>query len=143
MAEFIIKYWVQWLLGLIALGLGALAKKFYSMYKAEKERKANEEHEKLVKELSSILDEKCEEIISVNIQQQNQIDEIREGVLDLQGSSFKRFCRMLLNKDHEITVEEAQQCAKEHRAYNKLHGNSDGDLLYNMVQEKAGHNITE
>ena len=36
MIEFIIKYWVEFLFGIIATGAAAIAKRFYSLYKNEK-----------------------------------------------------------------------------------------------------------
>lgn len=150
MLEFIAKYWLQCILTLISGGLGLLCKKIWGLYKAEQERKSNEEHNNIVTEITSALKKETkevkEEIQSVktdNTKQQEQINIIREGILDMQGSSFKRFCRMLLQPDHEISLEEMEQCSKEYHTYKQLQGNSNGDLLYNMVKEKAEYNLLE
>lgn len=50
---------------------------------------------------------------------------------------------MLLQPSHDITLEEMEQCSREHHTYKNLHGNSDGDLLYSMVEEKAGHTLLD
>ena len=41
MVEFIIKYWVEFAFGLVTLGLGAIAKHYYSL--AKESRKTKEE----------------------------------------------------------------------------------------------------
>ena len=43
MIEFIIKYWVEFLFGIIATGAVALAKRFYSLYKNEKKNQEQAE----------------------------------------------------------------------------------------------------
>jgi len=42
-ADIIIKYWVEWVLGLVTLGLGAATKYFYNLYKKEKNHQKTEE----------------------------------------------------------------------------------------------------
>ena len=52
MLDFIAKYWLEFLFGIIALGLTGLTKYFYNLYKKEKQRLEDEAHEKIIKELS-------------------------------------------------------------------------------------------
>ena len=57
MLEWIAKYWLQVLFGLIATGFGFLAKHFYKLLKEEK----NRQRSKQFKELSDSLKEYIEE----------------------------------------------------------------------------------
>lgn len=139
--DIIIKYWVQQLCAGAAGIVIYFVKKYWTMHENEQRLASQTEHEKIAADLSALIKEEVSKVIEVNLQQQKEIDSIREGVLDMQGSAFKRFCRMLLDENHIITIEEAQQCAREHKAYQSLHGNSDGDLLFNTVEKKAENDI--
>ena len=52
MLDFIAKYWLEFLFGMITLGLTGLTKYFYNLYKKEKQRLEDEAHEKIIKELN-------------------------------------------------------------------------------------------
>lgn len=47
MLSIIAKYWLEYLLGLISLGLGFVAKRFYNLYKSEVNHKKDEELSKI------------------------------------------------------------------------------------------------
>lgn len=101
MLDFIAKYWLEFLFGIIALGLTGLAKYFYNLYKKEKQRLEDEAHEKIIKELKSKIsdehkttasllqterdlskqenDSLKQEIYNVN----DKIDVVRDGILSI------------------------------------------------------------
>lgn len=43
---------------------------------------------------------------------------------------------MLLKEDHVITLQEFENITNEHRIYNTLKGNHEGDSLYSLVKVK-------
>lgn len=45
MLEYILKYWTQWLFGLISAGLAFACRKFYKLYSSEKNHVKNQEQE--------------------------------------------------------------------------------------------------
>lgn len=75
------------------------------------------------------------------INNQNNLTTLTEGILSIQGRQFKEECRALLENDHEITLKEFEHITSEHRIYNALHGNHDGDDLYNLVEIKYRANL--
>ncbi len=66
----------------------------------------------------------------------NEIDIIKEGMLSVQGRTFKSECRKLLQDDHMITLNEYEAIMAEHLTYNKLGGNHEGDGLFSLVEAK-------
>lgn len=72
---------------------------------------------------------------------QNNLTTLTEGILSIQGRQFKEECRALLENDHEITLNEFEHIANEHRIYNALYGNHEGDSLYNLVEVKYRANL--
>ena len=71
----------------------------------------------------------------------NNLTTLTEGILSIQGRQFKEECRALLENDHEITLKEFEHITNEHRIYNALRGNHDGDDLYNLVETKYRANL--
>ena len=160
MLDFIAKYWLEFLFGIIALGLTGLAKYFYNLYKKEKQRLEDEAHEKIIKELKSKIsdehkttasllqterdlskqenDSLKQEIYNIN----GKIDVVSGGVLSIQGKQFKDDCRKLLNPDHEITLDEFEEIESDHETYNKMGGNHTGDKLFQMVEQKFRNSLS-
>lgn len=75
------------------------------------------------------------------VNNQNNLTALTEGILSIQGRQFKEECRALLENDHEITLKEFEHITNEHRIYNALRGNHDGDDLYNLVETKYRANL--
>lgn len=75
------------------------------------------------------------------VNNQNNLTALTEGILSIQGRQFKEECRALLENDHEITLKEFEHITNEYRIYNALHGNHDGDNLYNLVEIKYRANL--
>lgn len=142
--EFIAKYWLEFLFGLVATvltsSLTALAKKYYSLYKKGLEVVRGEEFvrlENLIAETDkndSVRIKNLEQkVLEANTKQDKSIDAIRSGVLELQKERFIAFGKELLSEDHHITYDEFEAFEKKHEAYNKLGGNHEGDLLFKNV----------
>lgn len=144
MLDFILKYWVTALFGLIAAGMGTLVKKYVTLLKKEKEnnqKQAEDNLAHLIKveinkehESSYQADEKLYEEVS---RLKKDVDNIKTGLLIMYSLSFKPACRKALEKNHELTIEEYEDLTEGHRGYKALGGNHQGDELYNMVQERA------
>ena len=75
------------------------------------------------------------------VNNQNNLTALTEGILSIQGRQFKEECRALLENDHEITLNEFEHITNEHRIYNALYGNHEGDNLYNLVEIKYRANL--
>ena len=69
------------------------------------------------------------------------MNELRAGLLSIQGKSFKEKCHELLNNEHKITIEELENITKDHEAYKGLGGNHEGDTLFNLIIEKAKKDV--
>lgn len=160
MLDFIAKYWLEFLFGIIALGLTGLARYFYGLYKKEKQRLEDEAHEKIIVELKNKISDEHkitadllqternlskqendalkQEIYNLN----DKIDVVSGGVLSIQGKQFKNDCRKLLNPDHEITLDEFEEIESDHETYNKMGGNHTGDKLFQMVEQKFRNSLS-
>lgn len=73
----------------------------------------------------------------------NELNELRDdfkimkgGILSIQGRDFKADCRVLLQKDHTITLNEYEAILEAHSVYKSLGGNHEGDALFSMVKAK-------
>lgn len=164
----IIKYWVEFLLGLVVAGGGFLLKRFFKLEREERKREQDEHFKILMKDFS----EENQKIITtlqqdnknihatiIAVQQESQHDDqtlqqqvsqlntdlsgIKAGMLSVQGKEFRANCRKLLAEDHEITLDEWEEIDKDHEAYNGLGGNHRGDQLYALVKKKAEHFLTD
>ena len=166
MMDWIIQYWVQVLFGLIALGFATIAKKFWSMYKKEKERdkeinlqqcydkvkgditRLEQEISEIVVEKEDLFDEEIKKVYheSLNYDKKmegelqslsNYIEVLKDGVLSVQGAHFRQQCKQLLDDDVKIiSVDVFEQLTYDHTIYNKMGGNHLGDALYTAVEAK-------
>lgn len=152
MFDFIIKYWVEWLCGIIATGVVFFARYYVKLQKKDFEnrwkKRKNEVKTEILQHLegelqqevtrSTATDTKIETEIEVL---NNQIENVNTGVLSIQGKQFRDMCLMLLEPDHVITVQEYEQFEEDYAAYKALGGNHRGDALYAAVVEKFKHQI--
>lgn len=143
MLEFIIKYWVQTLLGVVVGALSFACKRIYKLYQSEKNRQKTKEQEEFRDELKDVIREVGRESLLGDQKLQKQINVITNGVLSIQGKNFKQECRELLQDGREITLAEFESIQEEYDTYKSLGGNHDGDILFNMVLQKATHNLTD
>lgn len=152
--EIIVKYWLQFFLGILASGLTFVAGYFYKLYKKEKQSKKDQMEERFISEVKELIGDNNKSILKLvrdeevasakaDAQMECQMTEIQnnlailtEGMLSIQGKQFKDECRALLKDDHVITLQEYENISNEHRIYNTLKGNHEGDALYSLVKVK-------
>ena len=152
MTSFIVQYWLEMLFGAIAAAAGVLAKKFYGLYK--KEQKHQEERKKdnfkkvihedfisAVEENRKLSDERADKLNKEINLLSNNLQVLQEGILSIQGHSFKHDCQILLEEDHEITPNEWEEIDIDHTVYNSLGGNHEGDRLYKDVETKYRNSL--
>lgn len=143
MLEFIAKYWLEFLFGLIASGLGVACKKIYKLYKAEKKHQTTKEQKEFYDGLQNLIKEGNKASIEGDQILQEQINVVKDGVLSIHKKNFKQDCRELLSENHDINLAEFEALQEEYGIYKSLGGNHDGDTLYHMVEEKATNNLTD
>lgn len=139
--EIIVKYWLEVLLGLIVTGLSLFCKRVWKMYKDEKNHQKTKEQKEFYDGLQKLIKEGAEESRQGDAAIREEIGVIKDGVLSIQRKSFMAQCTDLLKKDHELTLEEYKAIQEEHNIYHNLGGNHDGDNLFELVEEKAKHDI--
>lgn len=146
------EYWLEWVFGLIALGISFGAKHYVKLQKESwnhkwEERKNQAKDEvinKLEKEIheetekSKAADKRLEAEIEVI---QNNLENLTIGILSMQGKQFKEACYLLLKDYHKITVEEYEQFEEDYKAYKNLGGNHRGDALHDRVVEKFNQQL--
>lgn len=150
MIDFIVKYWLQVFFGLLASGIGVIARHYYRKYKKAIQCQKSKEQEALEK----MIDEKITPAIQDITNRINNLETefikrmesndkenaiLRDGLLSIQGESFKHRCRVLLEENHEVTELEWLQLETDYAAYEKLGGNGQGHELYNAVAHKYYH----
>ena len=137
--EFVIKYWVEFAFGLIVAGGGYFIRRYLKMREDEQNRERTKFYDNFKKDIFIKYDEIKKESENGDLELQKQLDLLRKGILSLQKKEFFKECQALLEEDHELTLDEYQQCIEDHDAYNGLKGNHRGDSLFALVQEKAKH----
>lgn len=167
MLEFIAKYWLEFVFGIVALGLTGLTKYFYGLYKKAKQQSIDASHKKMVDEFKELLTAEHENNATLHTdtlnlfkeeramskqdddlikEQVSQLDEkitsVQSGVLSIQGKQFKDDCRELLKADHVITLDEFEEIEADHETYNGLGGNHNGDKLFQMVEAKFKNSLS-
>lgn len=137
--EFVIKYWVEFAFGLIVTGGGYFVRRYLKMRENEQNRERAKFYDNFKKDIFIKYDEIKKESENGDLELQKQLDLLRKGILSLQKKEFFKECQALLEEDHELTLDEYQQCIEDHDAYNGLKGNHRGDSLFALVEEKAKH----
>ena len=147
MPEFILKYWVEVVFGLIVSGLSFACRRYWKLWRAEQQHQKTEEQEAFYDGILKKIDERFEEINNritaldnkgeKNVQTSDAQQEIlKEGLLSVQGNNFKRQCKALLEPTHKISETEWLQHQIDFEAYERLGGNDDGHDLHNAVAHK-------
>lgn len=138
MLEFILQYWIEFLFGLVVTAGSFIIKRVLKSYKRERAEEKKEFLKEIQKEIKSEFtgrDQKDNEF-------QGEIKALKNGLLSIQGRTFKANCKKLLEESHEITLEEYEEITKDHDAYNSLGGNHNGDQLYRLVRQKVENSWT-
>ena len=168
MPEFILKYWVEVVFGLIVSGLSFACRRYWKLWRAEQQHQKTEEQkifydgilekiderfEKMnerFKEIDKRFEETNNRITALDNKVEQKINEVckdvqssgaqqkilKEGLLSVQGSNFKRQCKALLEPTHKISETEWLQHQIDFEAYERLGGNDDGHDLHNVVAHK-------
>lgn len=83
MLDFIFRYWLQWLFGIIVAGLSFACHKFYKLYYNEKAREKDKEQDELSYELKTLIKKSMEISKEEDKKLQEQINTIKAGILSL------------------------------------------------------------
>lgn len=166
MGEFILKYWVEVLFGIVVTGGGFLLKHHFKLFKESLDHKMEERDDKLLEKMTKVLtasnktiqdsidklrsdtkddiDGVYAELVDLKDDIKDirkDVESIRRGVLDVQGPQFKAKCKEVLQDSHQITVDEWLALKKEYEIYTGMGGNSDGSELYKLVYEKYSKHL--
>ena len=168
MVEFILKYWVEVLFGIVVTGGGFLLRHHFKLFKESIDHKMENHDDKLLDKVAKLLaasnktiqdsidklrsDTKDDsdgvyvELVDLKDDIKNvckDVESIRRGVLDIQGPQFKAKCKEVLQDSHQMTVEEWRALKKEYEIYTGMGGNSDGSERYNLVHEKYSKHLEQ
>lgn len=163
--NFIITYWLEFLFTAMAGAITASFLYAKRNYKKGLQATKREEKDQFVEEIKVLINEQKTDIknqldkqgkdLSKQLQDQktsfdkqlgamaSRLDDLEQrftvlnnGVLSIQKREFMADCHYLLQDGHVITLDEFDALTKEHKIYNALGGNSDGDTYFNLVKEK-------
>lgn len=150
MLDFIIKYWVEFLLGICAIGITTFFKSVWKMYLTQLKNNQKELCDTISQEIKNSFEASHKETMETYEQSkkddeklQEQIDVLKKGVLSIQGKQFREECERLLEEGYSISLEEFQDLDTDHQVYNNLGGNHKGDSLFDLVKKKAENNLTK
>lgn len=77
-----------------------------------------------------------------NDKQDENLDILKCGILQLQKEFFLKTGRNLLEQGHVITYEEYMAYTQQHTIYNGLGGNHEGDEQFKLVTQKYRSGLT-
>lgn len=135
--DWLLKYWLQVLFGLICAGVALFYKRIKAWRAAYKKKQAEELKDSIIKEVKEALNDMAARSDANDKALREEMDIIKAGLLSVQGDSFKAKCREALREDNTITIEQFEALEKEHTVYNGLGGNHTGDELFNLVKRKV------
>ena len=162
MLEFIAKYWIEFVFGLIAACIIFAIKQYYASKSKLKQKDQEDFKNEIIATINKDIDvqrvrsdegdQKIEKMVKelfenvkllnqgiISIQKQMAVDNVqalKSGVLSMQGKVFKADCRRLLEPNHIITEEEYEDIVNDHNSYHSLGGNHIGDSLFLSVMKK-------
>lgn len=148
MFEFIAKYWVEFVFGIIAAWLLGKVKHFQDLEKQQQENIRKALEEKIIKDvdekISTLSNASTSEDKVLHSQLDNldaKVDNMSKAILSMQGKQFRETCKELLQDNYVISTEEYLECIKDHDAYNGIGGNHQGDLLFKAVCKKYNSQV--
>lgn len=158
--EFVIKYWIQVLFGLIVTIIAARYKKIKAWWKEISDDKEKKKQEGRMLEIRACVDElkpMLEDIAKQSAEgdaalraEMNtlaaEVSILKGGMLTIQGESFKSKCRRIIEDIESgkiVTFKSYESLRQDHNAYNALGGNSDGDELFEIATHKYEHQQAE
>lgn len=134
--EWILKYWLQVLFGLICAGVALFWKRIKAWRKAYKAKETEELKNLIVKDLAVKMEECSSRSDSNDKLIKEELDLVKGGLLQVEGAQFRQSCKELLVENRFITLEDYELLTAQHKAYNELGGNSVGDELFQIVTTK-------
>ena len=145
--EWLGKYWLEWLCGLIATGALFFAKHYIKIQRQVNEEKWKDKEKNMCGKIITTLEDRIqgvedksatEDVIIHNELDEihSEVDAIESGILSVQGKQFREMCEDLLKQDY-ITVEEYEEFEEEYAVYKGLGGNHRGDSLHARVVAKV------
>ena len=159
LGDFIVKYWLEVVFSLVCAAVAYVARHYVKLIKQEKKKHEEEiiatlntkldEHkatisndlERYSQNLLGIVQEKNNELLEADRLIHEEMDQIKGGMLSIQGREFKNTCHEMLKQTHIIDVKEYEQLLADHIVYNNLGGNHEGDALFAMVEAKYRNTI--
>lgn len=145
--EWLGKYWLEWLCGLVATGALFFAKHYIKIQRQVNEEKWKDKEKNMRGKIITTLEDRiqgvedksaAEDVIIHNELDEihSEVDTIESGILSVQGKQFREMCEDLLKQDY-ITVEEYEEFEEEYAVYKGLGGNHRGDSLHARVVAKV------
>lgn len=102
------------------------------------------QHENII----TVMDERDKRLQAEDERLHNEIDGLKDdfkiikgGILSIQGRDFKADCRVLLQPEHIISLNEFEAIIEAHEVYKSLGGNHEGDALFTLVEQKYGKQL--
>lgn len=118
MFDFIVKYWIEFLFGIIIGVLSYFLKHYYYLWKKEKE---NSEKARIEESIKDIKDSNAT---------------LLKSILEVQKKQFKMDCKFYLEDKQEISFEQFQNLQDDYEIYKSLGGNGPGHTLFELVKQK-------
>ena len=150
MLEFIAKYWLEFVFGLLATGLLAWIKHDIKAYKQIQMQNRKEFQEQIETNFDAKLQATVDDLQITDQTFRADLDSVHAsletitvGLLSVQGKAFREQCRKLLDPSHVITLDEYEQLVEDHDAYNELGGNHRGDQLFDAAKIKYHAQFSE
>lgn len=143
MIDFILKYWVEVLLGLIVLAGGTAFRYLFKLIRQDQGQKMQEQFSQFYEKIDSRLTERFDTLEMEDKAISKRLDQIekdmiplKEGVLSLHRRKFLDDCRQFLNSNVEITLEDFNRVQREHKVYKGLGGNHEGDENWELFKAR-------
>ena len=117
MVDIIVKYWVQWLCGIVALGVTFFAKNYVKLKKKELENlwkeRENKAKDEVINKLETELEDEAKKSEAADRKINGElealslsVESLENGILSILGKQFREMCETLLSADHSITIQE-------------------------------------
>lgn len=132
--EFLAKYWLTIVFGLIAAWLGKKVSHYKQLLNKEKEDQKQKEANDLVADMKKYVDDSFKET-------EISHRKLYKAVLDVQQKQFQRDCYEYLKLDREISLEEFKNLYTDYNIYTSLGGNGIGSMLFEKVEEKYSNQL--
>lgn len=145
--EWLGKYWLEWLCGLVATGALFFAKHYIKIQRQVNEEKWKNKEKNMYGKIITTLEDRIQGVEDKSAAEDviihkeldkihSEVDTVESGILSIQGKQFREMCENLLKQDY-ITVEEYEEFEEEYAVYKGLGGNHRGDSLHARVVAKV------